>query len=130
MDSRNHRYYARLSGYQVKYITDSNYRSFLPKTIFAKIDRLLNIFSRDVKERIKTTGRGQMTRDGLVVSRRIKALHVLWANGGIMLDQRLKLTESLDWVNEVDSNPYVNRLNRTYPTEVVGFYNFRSSSEK
>ena len=62
--------------------------------------------------------------------RRIIALHVLVQHGGIILEHSYSLVEDLKWVKEVYSNPYVNRLDRSYPTEVVGFFDVRKSSER
>ena len=33
-------------------------------------------------------------------------------------------------MEEVSRNPYVNRLNHSYPTEVVGFYDRKFSSDR
>ena len=58
------------------------------------------------------------------------ALHVLADNGGVLLNELHALTEDLRWIEEVYDNPYVNRLDRSYPTEVVGFFDPEKSSER
>ena len=34
---KNHEYYANMSGYEIKHITDYNYKDFLPKDVAADI---------------------------------------------------------------------------------------------
>ena len=64
------------------------------------------------------------------MARLLVVLQILYHEGGVAMKEDLLLTEALDWMSGIDSNPYVNRLNRTTPTEVIGFYDPRYSSER
>lgn len=55
---------------------------------------------------------------------------ILTERGGIMMDRELLLTEDLSWLDNIDSNPYVNRGSSLFSSEVVGFYDPRLSLAK
>ena len=43
--------------------------------------------------------------------RLVKAMHVVYENGGVLIEERLLLTQNLNWLSELDNNPYVNKRN-------------------
>ena len=47
---------------------------------------------------------------------------MLRENGGVLLKDNHVLVENFDWLDHIDANPYVNRIDRSMPTEVIGFY--------
>ena len=128
VESGNHQHYAQKSGFEVRELTDTNYPKYLPTQTATKLHELTSNFVR--KTASSSIPFEQLSARVRVMIRRMVALHVLEANGGIILQQSLLLAEDLKWVNEVYHNPYVNRLNRSNPTKVVGFFDPQSSGSR
>lgn len=47
---------------------------------------------------------------------------ILYEKGGVLLQSGITLTENLDWIRTIRTNPYVNRGNRKAKPQVVGFF--------
>jgi hypothetical protein len=54
---------------------------------------------------------------------------ILYENGGVIIDGSLTLTESFDWIHQIQSNIYANRGNHDAQPQVVGFYSPHHSSD-
>lgn len=107
-------------GFQLFLINEATWKSFLPK----RRQRKIEAFTKALIE----TKQELTPKHVEKIIKEITVLEVLKENGGIFVDEDIVLTESLDWVNSINSNQLVNGwqlvLNRAPNNTVPSFIAF------
>ncbi len=57
-------------------------------------------------------------------------LNILDEHGGVTTDGRNIIVEKFDWLRDITRNPYVNRGNRGFKPQIVGFYSIDRTDGK
>ena len=114
--SQNHEEFAALSEFKVMKISSSNYKEFVSKEAAGQI-----------AEDVKTISEAGVTNIWEWI-KTVIMLRVLEEKGGVLLyHPDIYLTESLDWLNKLDTNPYINLGKRAKPAQFFAFYNPKQS---
>jgi hypothetical protein len=71
----------------------------------------------------KSNNGDRLLKDFLeAIQKRLILFSILYERGGVVIDERLTLTENFDWIRQIKTNIYVNRGNPGAEPQVVGFY--------
>jgi hypothetical protein len=110
--------YAGASGFEVRFVTDQNYKAWLSADSEAskKLSALLGVLSSKMSsEQGNFKDHYQRIRGEAIL------LTLLYENGGIFITKKLILHEDFSWIRKVETLGFVNGAGST-PPQVFGFF--------
>ena len=85
--NENQRHFIEKSGYEIKFLTSKNAAIFMPKEKTNDLEKAIGTFKMKINQRFSSNNKPEdLEKKAQAMINRVIALHVIEANGGVMLE--------------------------------------------